>query len=371
MLGTGALAAASSVNAQRSSTGPACPAGAHSGHLAHGANPSWHHSLTAVQRPPIDSFCDPDGLLLRRNALQAGIDDKALARLVDNSVLVKLRQAIYCRRDVFMAADPRERHRLLSLGVMNLYGDHVALSHGSACIVQGGPAYGLALDDVHLTHLSGGGRQRSRIRHHNGECRVGDLRRHQGFWVTTPARAVADTVCTDGVVAGLVQANYFLHMGLATHGEIVAMLERARNWPGSLRHHPVLLLADARIESVGETRSDHLFFTQGLPRPTPQYAIRDDERGLSYRVDFAWPEHRVIVEFDGEEKYHRYRKPGESIEHMVMREKHREDRIRELTGWVVIRITWRDLNFPVHTAKRIRDRFVSPSNFVSVRVSSL
>ncbi len=40
-----------------------------------------------------------------------------------------------------------------------------------------------------------------------------------------------------------------------------------------------------------------------------------------------------------------------------MREKAREDLIRELTGWTVIRLTWRDLDLPVHTADRIRRAF--------------
>ena len=200
---------------------------------------------------------------------------------------------------------------------------------------------------------------------------MGDLRRQDGHWITTPARSVADTVCTDGVIAGLVQANHFLHAGLMSIEELRSAIERAANWPGSLRHHPVLLLADARIESVGETRSDHLFFTQALPRPELQYEIHDDAQGVIYRVDFAWPERRVIVEFDGEEKYHRLRREGESIAEMVMREKKREDRIRELTGWSVIRITWRDLEFAVHTAKRIRDKFVARSTLDLSRASGL
>jgi hypothetical protein len=37
-----------------------------------------------------------------------------------------------------------------------------------------------------------------------------------------------------------------------------------------------------------------------------------------------------------------------------MREKRREDRIRELTGWRCIRITWADLFHPERTAARIR-----------------
>ena len=75
-------------------------------------------------------------------------------------------------------------------------------------------------------------------------------------------------------------------------------------------------------------------------------------------VDFAWPEHRLIVEFDGLEKYYRHRRPGETIEQMVLREKAREDRIRELTGWTVVRITWADLARPELLVARLR-RFMA------------
>lgn len=302
---------------------------------------------------------DSYGILLRRDAVLAGINDNTLRRLVKSGVLVRLRQGIYCRRSTYLAADERERHRLLCRGVMRLYLAHVVLSHASACLAQGGPDYGLALDSVHLTHLSGNGRQQSRIRHHAGELRVGDLRRQDGHWITTPARAVLETACVDGGLAGLVQANHFLHARLTTIEELRAMAAAAVTWPGSIHHHLVLHLADARIESVGETRSDHLFFTQGLPRPEPQFEVFHPDGRLAAVVDFAWPELKVIVEFDGEEKYHRYRREGETIAQMVTREKKREDLIRELTGWTVIRLVWADLDVPAHTAARIRAKFSS------------
>ncbi|MAS56476.1 MAG: hypothetical protein CMJ44_17985 [Pimelobacter sp.] len=310
-----------------------------------------------VHRPLVTHAAHPDGTLLRREAIACGINDKALARLVDGKVLIKLRQGVYCLWEVFIAASPAQRHILLARAVLRLYGEHVALCDATSCLTQGGPDFGLDLSSVHLAHLSGGGRRRSRIVHHSGSLLVDDLRKHEGRWLTTPARSVAGVVCTDGVVAGLVQANHFLHREEMSRGQLVQMVQRSVNWPGSLGHHIVLQLADERIESVGETRCDHLFFSQGLPRPTLQHPVYDPERGVTYRVDFAWPDHRVIVEFDGQEKYHRLRREGETIEQAVMREKWREDRIRELTGWTVIRITWSDLNFPVHTASRVRSAF--------------
>ena len=63
--------------------------------------------------------------------------------------------------------------------------------------------------------------------------------------------------------------------------------------------------------------------------------------GHEYRSDFDW-ECRLVGEFDGKVKYGRLRKPGETIEQAVMREKEREDRLRSI-GIMVIRWIWSDL----------------------------
>jgi hypothetical protein len=321
----------------------------------------------AVQRPwpgvdpttlldmihPILHVADPWGVLLRREAIARGCNDNVLHRLVRDGTLIRLRQGVYALRSKYLAADSKTRHLMLCRGVMRLYADHIALSHGSAALAQGGPEYGIDLVNAHVTHLEGGGRNVARVVHHDGTCRVGDLRRQDGHWITAPPRTVLDVACVSGAEAGLVQANHFLHLELTSLDELQTVAKLEELWPHSLAHHLVLHLADPRVESVGETRSSYLFFGQGLPAPVPQFEIPLSNGELA-RVDFAWPELRVIVEFDGVEKYHRFRRPGETIEQMVMREKRREDLIREATGWIVIRLTWRDLDHPIATGLRIR-----------------
>ena len=302
---------------------------------------------------PILHAADNWGVVLRREAIARGISDRTLHRLVRSGVLIRLRQGIYAIRSMYFEADPTKRHLMLAFGVMRLYDDHVALSHVSSALALGGPDWGLKLNDVHLTHLAGGGRTLARIVHHHGECRVGDLTRVDNFWVTSPGRTVLDVASVAGAEAGLVQANHFLHRGLTSVGELRAMAATYEYWPYSLPHHLVLHLADPLVESVAESRALFLFNGQGLPAPQTQFEIRL-RNGEVARVDFAWPKLKVIVEFDGAEKYHRYRRPGESIADMVLREKRREDMLREATGWIVIRLSWADLDHPVATALRIR-----------------
>jgi hypothetical protein len=96
-----------------------------------------------------------------------------------------------------------------------------------------------------------------------------------------------------------------------------------------------------------------LFYRYGLPKPLLQYAVRDGS-GLIGNTDFGWPEHGVLGEFDGRVKYEKYLRPGETPADAVVREKLREDRMREATGYSFIRFTWADIYKPDETAERTR-----------------
>ncbi len=151
----------------------------------------------------------------------------------------------------------------------------------------------------------------------------------------------------------LVVVNGMLHIGLITEVELVEAAQELKHWPETLSNHLLLHLADSRMESVAETRTDYLCWAQHLPRPEPQVEIFD-EQGLAFaRVDFAWAEYGVFLEFDGKVKYEKFRRPGESLDDFLMREKRREERICQLTGWICIRLTWVDLENPIATARRI------------------
>ncbi|WP_303968212.1 DUF559 domain-containing protein [Rothia mucilaginosa] len=64
-----------------------------------------------------------------------------------------------------------------------------------------------------------------------------------------------------------------------------------------------------------------------------QYPISCE--GRNYRVDFAWPEARVILEFDGEQKYVDH--PGRD------RYEAARDRALARAGWTVVHLTWADI----------------------------
>lgn len=309
----------------------------------------------------IEHLADDLGVILRRDLAQAGINDTAIGRFRRSGVLVRMRHGVYALAQAWTAADEYQRHMMLSRGVMTLYGDDVALSHTSAALTYGAPGWRVPTDLVHLTDLySAGERVQARVRHHQGVCSVHDISRRDRHWITSPLRTALDAAAILDRDPAVCVLDWFLRNQLTTADELAGGLARREVWPDHLSL--VLKVDHARFgsDSVGESRTRLLLGDLGLPEPVLQLEIHDADGVLIGKVDFAWPEHGVVLEFDGQEKYHRFRRPGETIEQMVLREKRREDRIREATGWIVIRISWADLANPAALLARL-GRHLRPS----------
>jgi very-short-patch-repair endonuclease len=124
--------------------------------------------------------------------------------------------------------------------------------------------------------------------------------------------------------------------------------DRLSDWAGRRgvrRAQRVLDAMDTRSESVGETLTRLLLAESALPAPELQWVIVG--RTGSYRADFAWPEHRLVLEFDGEMKY------AESPATVIRNERRREIEIQE-RGWTVVRVGWHDVvRTPAATLARI------------------
>ena len=119
----------------------------------------------------------------------------------------------------------------------------------------------------------------------------------------------------------------------------------------------MIKLADPRIESVGESRTFYFLWKRNFPIPDPQYEVFDNGR-LIARLDFAYPELGVWIEFDGKVKYQRPRTADDDedeVTRIVLSEKRREETVAEITGWRCLRVTWFDLAHPDRLAARLRN----------------
>lgn len=297
-------------------------------------------------------------IALRKELVALGYNDRALAALVKGGVLARPRRGAYTDGPTFMSLDEPGRYVVRTRAVMRQAMTAVAASHVSAVVLHDGPDWGLDLSRVHLTRMDGrAGRAEAGVQQHCGRLLPGDVVTLHGISTTSATRTALDLTTVTGVESSLVFVNHALHRGLTTVEALQARYEAAdgpmHHSPGSLTTDLVLRLARAEVETVGESRTWFMLFRGGVPMPVPQYVVRGRDGEIVARLDFAWPERRVWLEFDGRVKYQELLRPGESATDVVLREKAREALVQRLTGWRCIRITWSDLERPQRTAAMI------------------
>lgn len=292
---------------------------------------------------------------LRKTLLDQGLDDRTIRRLVSDGTLVRVRRGAYSDKRTYDELDRAGRHGLRARAVCQQARTTVVLSHVSALPEYDAPVWGIDLSEVHVTRPDGrAGRREAGIQQHCGALLEGDVIERHGLLVMTPPRLVLEVTTVASAEAGLVVANHFLHRGMTTKAELLERYALVERWPYSLRTGLVLHRADPRVETVGESRTLHLIANAGLPTPECQYPVCDGIGRELYRLDFAWPELGVFLEFDGRVKYEKLLGPGRRASDVVLAEKRRERDICERTGWRCIRLDWSDLRKPALTAALIR-----------------
>ena len=305
--------------------------------------------------PVLRQICDEHGVFLRREAEALGYHDHAMATLVRSGSWHRVRRGAYTYRDLWEPLSNNARYGLLCRAVLRQANTAVLLSHLSSANEWGAPLWDVELSEVHVTRVDGkSGRREAGVRQHRGKLVAEDVTERAGIATVSATRTALELTTLLDVEHSLVEIDALLHANLTSLEALRERYVHMERWPETLRTDLVLRLVDGRSESVGESRTRYLCWSQHLPAPIPNYPIRDRNGKEIFRVDLAWPELGLFLEFDGEAKYRRLRRAGETVEDAVIREKRRESTICELTGWRCIRIVWADLYRPVETAARIR-----------------
>lgn len=316
----------------------------------------------ALRSPPHDdnvydelrAICDEHGIFLRHEALAIGHTDRTLARAVRDKVVHRIRHGSYVHRSRWDALTQEQKHVLRARAVLRTARTALVLSHTTAVLLHGAPTWDLPLVDVHATRMDGrSGRRAAGVAQHRGRLGPGDSTEVGDLCVTSATRTALDLSTLFDVEHCLVVFDHLLHHGATSKPELHRGAEAMKHWADTLTMDLVIRLADGRRESVGETRTGHMLWRHSLPAPQPNYKIFDSAGKLVARVDFAWPEFGVFLEFDGKEKYLKHLREGESVVDAVRREKRREEQICRATGWRCIRITWADLYAPERTCAHI------------------
>jgi len=285
-----------------------------------------------------------DKVFQRREALEAGYADRDLYAALRDGLLVRIRPGAYTFGDAWDAVDDIGKHRLRAHAALRSHQAPVALSHTSAAVEHGLRLYEPDLSRIHLTCLDRPlGRTTRDIVYHQGVCTEGDLTVVDDQLVVKPVRAALETASLTSVPSGLVVLDSVVDLKLGTLDQVQAGFERITGHPNARRLQVTVRLTRKGSNSVGETLSRYAMWRGHLPEPVLQFEIRDDFGRLIGTTDFAWPDYGLLGEFDGMFKYGRLRRPGETPGDAVEREKKREDRLREETGWLMVRLIWEEL----------------------------
>ncbi|MEG3613903.1 hypothetical protein [Isoptericola haloaureus] len=176
-----------------------------------------------------------------------------------------------------------------------------------------------------------------------------------GLPVTDLDRTVVDCALTMHPLDALVIADWALSQGLHRAGTL-DRLAAVRRRNGTARARWVIEHADDGAESPWETWVRYLALRSGLPRPRTQLPVVVD--GRRYRVDVGWPEHRVLVEFDGRVKYvDGAFGAGYDADRARFAEKLRDDAIAGSLGVRPLRFTARDRAAPLWVTSRLLSQF--------------
>ena len=183
------------------------------------------------------------------------------------------------------------------------------------------------------------GRNRSRARWedvtvHRRDLSPQDTRTVSGVRVTSALRTVLDLCLTLPLPAAVASADSALRSGAVDERELRQACARLPAGQERSRVARAVRLVDRRSGSMLESVFRVLFSDADLPLPQSQFAVRAPDGRLLGRVDFAWPEHRLVVETDGY-AFH------------ADRSSYRADRRRTnalvLAGWRVLRFSWEDV----------------------------
>ncbi len=275
----------------------------------------------------------------------------------------RLRRGIYAVQADYDSLDPVGRHLLECRAALRVHDERHVLSHVSAALSYGLP---VPLAGTGRPTLTIGTTKASTDRQDDLVVQVASLREQDVTrWTdglrTRPARTVADCLRhlprADAVAVG----DAALHLGLTDLRAIDAVLRWQDGWPYLLRGRAAYALLDGRRENWLESFSAVSLYDVGIPLGVPQVDVYDAHGSFIGRVDGYWPDHATVGEADGRAKYALSADGGdrdqsgdlsaETVRRSLIREKEREDRLRD-AGLEVVRWGTADI---VHRPERVAE----------------
>lgn len=281
-------------------------------------------AATARERAVVEIAARQRGVIARTQLLAAGLGSGAIEARLRSGRLHRLHRGVYLLGGALAVSGAREMAAVLALGPGAL------VSHRSAARIwgmipsaDGGP--------VEITVPGRNPRSRPGIRLHRVRA-LGpqDVGMRSGLPLTSPARTVLDLAVGEPIRVVEQALAEGLRRRMVHRSGLEAMLARCAGRPGT--RVLTALIADgddpAFTRSEAEERLLGLLRAAGLP--TPRTNVRVD----GHEVDFLWPRERLIVEVDGF-AFHSSR--------VAFERDRRRDAELQASGYLVVRVTWRQI----------------------------
>lgn len=210
-------------------------------------------------------------------------------------------------RGVYVAADIEDSVELRTAALALVVGDAHVIVDRTAAWLHGVDTFGLAElragPPIECCVLRGSTRTRlDGVRGRTRDLRPDDVERRGDLCVTTPLRTALDLGChlrrreAFAAICGLARGHAI------DAAQLRAGADRFRRRRGVLQLRELIPLLDTRLESAREAWTLLAIRDAGLPAPEPQLWVEVD--GVAtYRLDLAYPAHRVCVEYDGFEAH--------------------------------------------------------------------
>jgi hypothetical protein len=133
---------------------------------------------------------------------------------------------------------------------------------------------------------------------------VGDITELRGVLLTSPVRTAFDLARRLPRVDALVELDALLGTP-SSRDTLLAYTAERRKWAGANKIALLLPDVEPRSESPMETRMRITIVDGGLPRPVAQFEVRAADGHLVGRLDLAYPQKKLGLEYEGD--YHRER----------------------------------------------------------------
>lgn len=277
------------------------------------------HHLTGVF---IGSHAVAEGLLTPRQ-----LRERSYRRLV---------QGVYA--DPALALD----HRLRCAGVALVLPPGAAIAGHSAAAWYGAPFAG-PYDPVTVVRppsVSWKGPREVRVR--RAALADGDIEQRDGVPVTSALRTAWDVAGLESLGTAVAALDAMVRYGSVSLPDLAAQVEAGAGRWGVVRVRRAVGLVDPRAESPPESRVRVALVLAGLS-PVPQFEVREAGAFLG-RVDLAFPEQRVLVEYEGAHHFQ---------DNQIVRDDERFARL-EAAGWRVVRLSAADLRDLDGVVARVR-----------------